>query len=127
MRTFFCFTLVLFLSACSDLGYYWNVSRGHLALMSQRVDIDVMLEQPNLDADLRQRLLLVQQIRTFSVDRLALPESDSYNNYVQLDRPYVLQNLFAVVDSFPVFPQCQAMAARGPVHRTNLLRHVEKG
>ena len=95
MRRFFCFTLIMFLSACSDLGYYWNVSRGHLALMSQRVDIDVMLEQPDLDADLRQRLLLVQQIRAFSVDRLALPESDSYSNYVQLDRPYVLQNLFA--------------------------------
>jgi len=95
MRRFFCFTLILFLSACSDIGYYWNVSRGHLALMSQRVDIDVMLEQPDLDADLRQRLLLVQQIRKYSVDRLALPESDSYSNYVQLDRPYVLQNLFA--------------------------------
>ena len=95
MRTFFCFTFVLFLSACSDLGYYWNVSRGHLALMTQRVDIEVMLEQPDLDTDLRQRLLLVQQIRAFSVDRLGLPESGSYSNYVQLDRPYVLQNLFA--------------------------------
>jgi len=95
MRTFFCFTFVLFLSACSDLGYYWNVSRGHLALMTQRVDIEVMLEQPDLDTNLRQRLLLVQQIRAFSVDRLGLPESGSYSNYVQLDRPYVLQNLFA--------------------------------
>jgi len=95
MRIFFSLALILLLSACSDLGYYWHSTKGHLALMNKRVDIDVMLQQPDLDSDLRQRLLLVQQIRTFSVDELALPESGSYRNYAQLDRPYVLQNLFA--------------------------------
>jgi predicted aminopeptidase len=95
MHRFFCFTFILLLSACSDLGYYWNMTQGHLSLMNKRVDIDDMLEQPNIDADLKQRLQLIQQIRAFSVDRLALPESASYSSYVQLDRPYVLQNLFA--------------------------------
>jgi predicted aminopeptidase len=71
------------------------MTQGHLALMNKRVDIDDMLEQADTDADLKQRLQLVQQIRAFSVDQLALPESASYSNYVQLDRPYVLQNLFA--------------------------------
>ncbi len=98
MRKLFPLVLVLSLSACSDLGYYWHSTKGHLALMNKRVDIDVMLQQPDLDAGLRQRLLLVQQIRTFSVDQLALPESGSYSNYAQLDRPYVLQNLFAATE-----------------------------
>ena len=98
MHRFFCFSFILLLSGCSDLGYYWDMTRGHLTLMNERVDIDDMLEQPDLDTELRQRLLLVQQIRAFSVDRLALPESDSYSNYVQLDRPYVLQNLFAATE-----------------------------
>jgi predicted aminopeptidase len=71
------------------------MTQGHLALMNKRVDIDDILEQADTDADLKQRLQLVQQIRAFSVDQLALPESASYSNYVQLDRPYVLQNLFA--------------------------------
>jgi len=95
MHRFFCFTIILLLSACSDLGYYWNMTQGHLALMNKRVDIDDMLEQPDIGADLKQRLLLVKQIRAFSVNQLALPESASYSSYVQLDRPYVLQNLFA--------------------------------
>jgi len=95
MYRFFCFSFILFLSACSDLGYYWNMTQGHLALMNDRVDIEDMLEQSDLDANLRQRLLLVQKIREFSVERLALPDSGSYSNYVQLDRSYVLQNLFA--------------------------------
>lgn len=95
MRKLFPLALILLVSACSDLGYYWHSTKGHLALMNKRVDIDVMLQQPDLDSDLRQRLLLVQQIREFSIDELALPESGSYANYAQLDRPYVLQNLFA--------------------------------
>ena len=54
-----------------------------------------MLKQPDLAANLRQRLLLAQQIRVFSVAELALPDSGSYSDYVQLEQPYVLQNLFA--------------------------------
>ena len=95
MRILFPLTVIFLLSACSDLGYYWHSTKGHLALMNKRVDIDDMLGQSDLDADLRQRLLLVQQIRAFSVDKLALPKTGSYGNYVQLDRPYLLQNLFA--------------------------------
>jgi predicted aminopeptidase len=63
--------------------------------MNKRVDIDDLLQQSDLDEGLRQRLLLVQQIRAFSIDALALPDSGSYTNYALLDRPYVLQNLFA--------------------------------
>jgi predicted aminopeptidase len=95
MRPLFSFALIILLSACSDIGYYWHTSKGHLALMNRRVDIDTLLQQPDLDADLRQRLILVKQIRKFSIDRLALPKSGSYSSYVQLDKPYVVQNLFA--------------------------------
>ncbi len=95
MRTIFLLITICVLSACSDLGYYWHSTKGHLALMNKRVDIDDMLESTDLDNNLRQRLLLVKKIRAFSVDELALPDSGSYHNYVQLDRDYLLQNLFA--------------------------------
>ena len=94
MRTFLLFTLLL-LNACSDLGYYWHSSNGHMALMNKRVDIDVLLDDAQLEPKLRERLQLVKAIRVFSVEALALPESGSYNNYVELNRPYALQNLFA--------------------------------
>ncbi len=95
IRTFFLLTFLLLLGACSDLGYYWQTTNGHMMLMNKRVDIEVILEDPELEPKLRQRLLLVQAIRLFSVEALSLPESASYSKYVQLDRPYVLQNLFA--------------------------------
>jgi predicted aminopeptidase len=95
MRALFLLVVILLLSACADIGYYWQTTKGHFALMNRRVGIDTMLEQSDIDPKLQQRLLLVKQIRAFSVDRLALPESGSYDYYVQLDKPYVLKNLFA--------------------------------
>jgi len=95
LRTFFLLAILLLMSGCSDFGYYWHTSTGHIALMNQRVYIDKLLEDPDLDPKLRERLLLVKAIRAFSVEKLALPRSGSYDNYVQLDRAYALQNLFA--------------------------------
>jgi len=95
MRVLFPLVVIFLLSACSDIGYYWHSTKGHLSIMNKRVDIDDMLQQTNLDASLRQRLLLVQQIRTFSIATLSLPDTGSYTSYASLDRPYVLQNLFA--------------------------------
>lgn len=95
MRLFFVLPLVLLLSACADLGYYWHTAKGHLAIMNKRVAIEDLLIDPETDAGLKQRLLLVTDIRLFAIDRLALPESGSYTDYAQLERPYALQNLFA--------------------------------
>ena len=95
MRAFFSLVVLLLLSGCTDFGYYWHMTTGHLAIMGKRADIVDLLENPALDPGLKQRLQLVQEIRQFSIDVLSLPDSGSYTRYVQLDRPYALQNLFA--------------------------------
>ncbi len=95
MRLIISIALLLLLSGCADLGYYWHSADGHMSLMNQRVDIDEMLADESLDAALRERLLLVRDIRQFSIERLELPANGSYTNFVELDRPYVLKNLFA--------------------------------
>ena len=95
MRYLISIPLLLLLCGCADLGYYWHNARGHLAVMNQRTDIETLLEDDGLAAELRQRLVLAQQIRKFSVERLQLPANGSYHGYVELNRPYVIQNLFA--------------------------------
>lgn len=87
--------IALLLGGCADLGYYWHSASGHLAVMNQRVDIDDLLADDTTPDELRERLLLVKRIRRFSVDKLKLPDNDSYASYVELDRPYVVQNIFA--------------------------------
>jgi len=95
MRWIISIALLLLLTGCADLGYYWHNANGHLAVMNQRADIDELLANDQLDAGLRERLQLVQEIRRFSIERLDLPANDSYLSYVELDQPYVVQNIFA--------------------------------
>jgi predicted aminopeptidase len=130
-RTICGLSILLLLSACSDLGYYWHTSTGHMALMNQRVYIDDMLEDPDLDSKLRERLLLVKAIRVFSVETLALPESGSYKNYVQLDRPYALQNLFAAAEFSTdlhlwCYPVVGCAGYRGYYDEEKLAEYVEQ-
>ncbi len=95
MRWIISIPLLVLLSGCADFGYYWHNANGHLAVMNERVDIEELLADEQLDTELRERLQLVQEIRRFSVDRLDLPANDSYASYVELDRSYVVQNIFA--------------------------------
>jgi len=98
MRGIISICLLLMLCGCADLGYYWHSANGHLEVMNQRVDIDELLADDSLATDLRERLALVQEIRRFSIEHLELPANDSYDSYVELDRPYVIQNLFAAAE-----------------------------
>ena len=89
-------TIVLpLLAGCTDLGYYWHSARGHMAIMNDRVDIQTLLADPATEPALRERLQLVLEIRRFARDELALPVGGSYHDYVELDRPWVVRNLFA--------------------------------
>ncbi len=95
IRALFLFVITTLITGCADLGYYWHSAKGHLAIMDKRVPIAELITDPEIDNGLRQQLVLVQEIRQFSISRLALPKSGSYTVYAQLDRPYALQNLFA--------------------------------
>lgn len=95
IRALFLLVITTLIVGCADLGYYWHSTRGHLAIMDKRVPIAELIADAEIDNGLRRQLVLVQEIRQFSINRLALPKSGSYTDYAQLDRPYALQNLFA--------------------------------
>lgn len=88
----------LLLFSCSNtqetaLSYYAQSVSGHLSLMSKRKDIDEVLE--TAEPELKEQLLLAQQIRRFATETLGLPDNKSYATYVELERPYVVWNVFA--------------------------------
>ncbi len=93
--------LAVSLSGCADLGYYLHSARGQWSIMQQTRDIDEVIADPSSDPRLREKLQQVQQIRRFAFEQLALPRSDSYREYADLGRPYVLKNLFAA-DEFSI-------------------------
>lgn len=93
-----CASLIGFIAAisgCSSIGYYGHVAKGHLSIISQREGVSKLLQDDSLDNKLRSQLEVVINARQFAVDELKLPDNASYLQYVDLERPYVVWNVFA--------------------------------
>ena len=87
--------LVLSLASCQTVGYYSQAAGGQMQLWRAAKPIDELLEDENTDPLLRQRLELVSEIRAFAIEELSLPDNGSYRSYADLERPYVIWNVFA--------------------------------
>lgn len=87
--------LVLTLSGCASLGYYWQSVSGHLQLMNAARPIDDWLQSSDTPEKLKTRLTLSQQIRSFAVRELKLPDNASYQRYADLGRKAVVWNVSA--------------------------------
>ncbi len=91
------------LVGCRTIGYYAHVVHGHADLMARRQPIAGLLDDPATDPALRAKLELVLDAREFASEHLALPRNRSYTYYSELDRPFVLWNVFAA-EEFSVEP-----------------------
>ena len=89
--------LVLLLLCTSLLTgcYYIQAAQGQLELNRKREPIDDVLRDENTPRELAARLRLVQEARQFSIDTLGLPDNDSYRSYADIERDYVVWNVFA--------------------------------
>jgi predicted aminopeptidase len=79
------------LSGC----YYTQAARGQLEVMRKREPIANVIADPGTSADLADRLRLVEEARSFSVSELGLPDNDSYRSYADVERDFVVWNVFA--------------------------------
>lgn len=87
--------LLLGLSGCASLGYYWQSVSGHLELMRAARPVDVWLADPQTSASLRAKLELAQRIRAFASSTLHLPDNASYRSYAEIGRSAVVWNVVA--------------------------------
>ena len=85
------------LIAALQLGgcYYMQAVNGQLELLRKREPITEVLADDALPEDVRQKLDLVLEARQFSVDELQLPDNGSYRSYADLNRDFVVWNVFA--------------------------------
>jgi predicted aminopeptidase len=90
--------LGVLLSGCASLDYYAQVSRGQLDLLAARQPVAELLADPQTDPELQRRLALAQQARDFASAELELPDNRSYRLYADLQRPYVVWNVFATAE-----------------------------
>lgn len=62
---------------------------GQMKLLSSRVPVEKVLERSDLPEDVRRKLSLSQEARSFAEKSLHLKPTKNYKSYVELGRPYV--------------------------------------
>lgn len=75
--------------------YYMQAVGGQLEVLRKREPIAEFIKDPAQPEVTRQRLSMVLEARAFAVDELGLPDNDSYRSYTDLERDYVVWNVFA--------------------------------
>jgi predicted aminopeptidase len=109
---------VLLLNGCSTVGYYGQLAEGQWQLLRARQPVDKVIADPASSPRLRARLEHAEAARVFASEQLKLPDNRSYRLYADLQRPYVVWNVFATPELSlqPVthcFPIAGCVAYRG--------------
>ena len=95
--------LALLLSGCTNVGYYLQSVGGQLDIWRRERAIVEVISDPVAPAPLKNKLARALQIRDFASRELGLPQNHSYRRYADLDRPFVVWNVFAAPE-FSVEP-----------------------
>jgi predicted aminopeptidase len=95
--------LLLLAGGCSNVGYYAQSVNGQLDIWRRERPIEEVIADPASTQALKERLSRVTEIRDFASRELALPDNRSYRRYVDLERPFVVWNVFATPE-FSVQP-----------------------
>ncbi|MFT6908187.1 MAG: putative aminopeptidase [Oleiphilaceae bacterium] len=94
-RFFIGLMLLSSLSACSSIDYYSHLAKGQISLLWDREAVNDLFESDDSSEELKSRLALSQDIRRFAVKQLKLPVGEAYTSYSNLERPYVVWNVYA--------------------------------
>jgi predicted aminopeptidase len=94
--------------------YYAQAAKGQWELARKREAIADVLAQDDTTPELAARLRLVQAARQFAVDELSLPDNDTYRSYADIERDFVVWNVFAAPE-FSLQPKTWCFPVAGCV------------
>ena len=113
-RWVFAVGLLASVAGCQSLAYYTQAIGGHLRVLAKARPVEDWLADPATPPDLKDRLATARRIREFASKNLKLPENNSYLAYAELNRPYVVYNVFAAPE-FSVEPKQECFPFTGCV------------
>jgi len=113
-RWVFAVGLLASVAGCQSLAYYTQAIGGHLKVLAKARPVEDWLADPATPPDLKDRLATARRIREFASKNLKLPENNSYLAYAELNRPYVVYNVFAAPE-FSVEPKQECFPFTGCV------------
>jgi predicted aminopeptidase len=83
------------LTGCESLSYYSQAIIGQLSILSKREAIEDLIADDRSSPELISKLSTILEIRAFAESELLLPVEGNYESYVDLERPFVVWNVFA--------------------------------
>ncbi len=86
---------IIWLTGCINLPYYAQAVNGHVDVLRRSQPISTIITAPDVDQKLKHTLSRVVLLREFASRELKLPDNKSYTSYADLQRPYVVWNVFA--------------------------------
>ena len=87
--------LALTLTGCANFGYYQQSVNGQMQIFDRQQPIVSLLHDPDTSPGLKHKLATVLQIRDYAARTLHLPDNNSYRAYADLQRRYVVWDVFA--------------------------------
>jgi predicted aminopeptidase len=83
------------LGGCANPAYYWQAVSGQFELLRLARPIEDARADTETPPWLREKLDAARRIRDFASSELGLPANGSFRRYADLQRPYVVWNVFA--------------------------------
>jgi predicted aminopeptidase len=118
------------LLGCQTMGYYSQAIDGQLSILINRQSITELLADTETPENLKTRLSYVLEVRDFAQTELQLPVGNNYLDYVDIQRNYVVWNVFAAPEFSLVpktwcYPIAGCVAYRGYFSEQNARQYAE--
>ena len=118
-------------TGCESIRYYGQAICGQVSILNKRQPIDRLLTENEIPEKLKVKLKQVLRIQKFAENELHLPANKNNLSFVELERSYVVWNVFAAPEfSFApktwCFPIIGCTAYRGYFSEKNARTYAEK-
>ena len=119
------------LISCEAIGYYSQAAQGQLSIFLGRQNIEELISSDSFPDDLKHKFKEIEKIKNFARLNLKLPVGDNYSSYVDVNRDYLVWNVFAAPEfstkpSTWCYPFAGCVSYRGYFSRERALRYAEK-
>ncbi|MEK9133685.1 MAG: aminopeptidase, partial [Pseudomonadota bacterium] len=95
LRFFALFLLFAVFAGCASPLYYAQAVSGQMEILTKRRPVEEVLTDPATTPETRRQIELVRRLREFASRELLLPDNRSYRSYADLQRPFVVWDVFA--------------------------------
>ena len=122
--------LIIFITPLGGC-YYMQAAAGQWEVIRKREPLADVINDADTSPELAEQLRVVEEARNFSIEQLGLPDNKSYRSYTELERDFVVWNVFAAPE-FSLqakqwcFPVAGCVSYRGYFKKESAMRESER-